>query len=122
MTRLSIDVAPVFEPLLAPSRYKGAWGGRGSGKSQFFADAIIIEALKRPGLRVFTCPIANNDNSFSPEALAIAARDAGAEAEAHQGFEAAMKAAVRAGAERILICGSLYLAGKVLALNEELPA
>lgn len=55
MTRLSIDVAPVFEPLLAPSRYKGAWGGRGSGKSQFFADAIIIEALKRPGLRVLAC-------------------------------------------------------------------
>ncbi|MCJ8336377.1 MAG: phage terminase large subunit, partial [Epibacterium sp.] len=46
---------PVFEPLLAPSRYKGAWGGRGSGKSQFFADAIIIEALKRPGLRVLAC-------------------------------------------------------------------
>ena len=84
--------------------------------------AGFFAALKRPGLRVFTCPIANNDNSFSPEALAVAARDAGAEAEAHQGFEAAMKAAVRAGAERILICGSLYLAGKVLALNEELPA
>ncbi len=53
--RLRIDVAPVFEPLLEASRYKGAWGGRGSGKSQFFADAIIIESLKRPGLRVLAC-------------------------------------------------------------------
>jgi phage terminase large subunit len=53
--RLQIEVAPVFEPLLEPSRYKGAWGGRGSGKSQFFADAIVIESLRRPGLRVLAC-------------------------------------------------------------------
>lgn len=53
--KLAVEVAPVFEPLLEPSRYKGAWGGRGSGKSQFFADAIIIESLKRPGLRVLAC-------------------------------------------------------------------
>ena len=55
MATLNIDVAPVFEELLEPSRYKGAYGGRGSGKSQFFADLIIIEALKRPGLRVLAC-------------------------------------------------------------------
>jgi len=45
----------VFEPLLDRSRYKGAWGGRGSGKSQFFADAIIIRCLSEPGLRVLAC-------------------------------------------------------------------
>lgn len=55
MTQLNIDVAPVFEPLLGQSRYKGAWGGRGSGKSQFFADRLIIEALAKPGLRVLCC-------------------------------------------------------------------
>jgi phage terminase large subunit len=55
MAKLEINVAPAFEPLLEPARYKGAWGGRGSGKSQFFADAIIIESLKRPGLRVLAC-------------------------------------------------------------------
>lgn len=53
--RLAIEVAPVFEPLLERSRYKGAWGGRGSGKSQFFADAIIIRCLSEPGLRVLAC-------------------------------------------------------------------
>lgn len=53
--RLRIDVAPVFEPLLKPARYKGAFGGRGSGKSQAFADLLIIEALKTPGLRALCC-------------------------------------------------------------------
>ena len=28
-------------PLLEPSRYKGAWGGRGSGKSHLFAELMI---------------------------------------------------------------------------------
>lgn len=53
--RLRIEVAPVFEPLLERSRYKGAWGGRGSGKSQAFADLLIIRALQDPGLRVLCC-------------------------------------------------------------------
>ncbi|MEQ8558257.1 MAG: bifunctional folylpolyglutamate synthase/dihydrofolate synthase [Henriciella sp.] len=83
--------------------------------------AGFFAALNRPGLTVFTCPIANNANSFSPEALAEAARASGAGASPHESFEAAMAAAVEVGAERILICGSLYLAGKVLAMNEELP-
>ena len=83
--------------------------------------AGFFEALKRPGLQVFTCPIANNPNSFSPEALAEAARAVGAGASPHESFEAAMQAAREAGAERILICGSLYLAGKVLEMNGEAP-
>lgn len=53
--RLRIEVAPVFESLLEPSRYKGAWGGRGSGKSQFFADRLIIAALQQPGFRALCC-------------------------------------------------------------------
>lgn len=53
--RLQIEVAPVFEPLLQKARYKGAWGGRGSGKSQFFADAAIIECLQTPGTRLLCC-------------------------------------------------------------------
>jgi phage terminase large subunit len=46
---LRIDTAAVFEPLLAPSRYKGADGGRGSGKSHFFAGLLIEDALAEPG-------------------------------------------------------------------------
>ena len=55
MTALSIDVARVFRPLLSPSRYKGAYGGRGSGKSQFFAGLIVDLAIRKPGLRAICC-------------------------------------------------------------------
>lgn len=43
MTALSIDTARVFLPLLKPARYKGAHGGRGSGKSHFFGDLWLEE-------------------------------------------------------------------------------
>lgn len=46
MSKLTIDTAAVFAPLLQPARYKGAHGGRGSGKSWFWADETI-EALLR---------------------------------------------------------------------------
>lgn len=41
MSVLSIKTAEVFEPLLEPARYKGVHGGRGSGKSHFFAELLI---------------------------------------------------------------------------------
>jgi len=44
-----IETAEVFEPLLQPARYKGAWGGRGSGKSHFFAEDLVDHALRWPG-------------------------------------------------------------------------
>jgi len=46
---LRIDTPRVFVPLLKPSRYKGAWGGRGSGKSHFFAEKLIEDCLAEPG-------------------------------------------------------------------------
>jgi hypothetical protein len=33
---LKIPTARIFEPLLQPARYKGAYGGRGSGKLLVF--------------------------------------------------------------------------------------
>jgi phage terminase large subunit len=51
MATLQIETAKVFEPLLQPSRYKGAWGGRGSGKSHFFAGLMVEDHLRIPGLR-----------------------------------------------------------------------
>jgi len=47
---LQIPTAEVFEPLLAPARYKGAWGGRGSGKSHFFGGLLIEDSLAERGL------------------------------------------------------------------------
>lgn len=48
---LGIDTARVFVPLIAPARYKGAYGGRGSGKSQFFAGHMVEYALMQRGFR-----------------------------------------------------------------------
>jgi phage terminase large subunit len=52
---LEIDVARAFRPLLEPARYKGAYGGRGSGKSQFFADLMVATAIRKPGFRGLCC-------------------------------------------------------------------
>lgn len=49
MSVLRIETAPVFEPLLAPARYKAAHGGRGSGKSHFFAELLVEDSLAEPG-------------------------------------------------------------------------
>ncbi|MBR1229414.1 phage terminase large subunit [Bradyrhizobium sp. AUGA SZCCT0176] len=38
---LTIPTAKVFEPLLRPSRYRAAFGGRGSGKSHFFGELLV---------------------------------------------------------------------------------
>lgn len=45
-------VPKVFEPLWKEQgRYKGAWGGRGSGKSHNFATMLVIRASKEKGFR-----------------------------------------------------------------------
>lgn len=49
MTALEIETARVFKPLLAPARDKGARGGRGSGKSHFFAGLMVEDAVRFPG-------------------------------------------------------------------------
>lgn len=49
--KLQIKTPEVFLPLLEPSRYKGAYGGRGSGKSHFEGEHTIEEHLMYPGLR-----------------------------------------------------------------------
>lgn len=43
MSELVIDTARVFTPLLPPRRFKGGKGGRGSGKSHFFAGLLVEE-------------------------------------------------------------------------------
>jgi phage terminase large subunit len=48
---LELSTARVFRPLLAPSRYKGAHGGRGSGKSNFFGELLVTRCVLEKGLR-----------------------------------------------------------------------
>lgn len=45
MTQLTINTPRVFLPLLQPARFKGAWGGRGSGKSHFFGEMLVEETI-----------------------------------------------------------------------------
>lgn len=51
MSSLILETPRVFVPLLEPSRYKGAWGGRGSGKSHFFGEFMCERALMKRGFR-----------------------------------------------------------------------
>ncbi len=83
-------------------------------ESFFWAFEGIAEA-------VYTIPNAPGHAGAEPELLAAAARTFIPAAAAHATLQSAMQAAAQHGAERILICGSLYLAGDVLALNRELP-
>ena len=48
MSKLKIETPEWAEPLLEPSRYKGAHGGRSSGKSHFFAELLIEEHVASP--------------------------------------------------------------------------
>ncbi len=49
MSILKIQTARIFEPLLRPARYKGAFGGRGSGKSHFFGELLVEESQAARG-------------------------------------------------------------------------
>lgn len=41
MPVLNIPTAKIFDLLLEPARYKGVYGGRGSGKSHFFGELLV---------------------------------------------------------------------------------
>lgn len=71
---------------------------------------------------VFTLPNAPGHQGAEPQVLAEAVTTAGLKATACPSLDAALKAAAESGVDRILICGSLYLAGEVLARNGEAPA
>ena len=45
------DASPVFQAFLQPSRYKALYGGRGSAKSHFFAEALVLNAAENYGFR-----------------------------------------------------------------------
>ena len=49
MSTLKIPTAKIFEPLLAPARYKAVFGGRGSGKSHFFGELLVEICEAEPG-------------------------------------------------------------------------
>jgi phage terminase large subunit len=48
VAELRIQIPRKLRPLLAPKRYKGAYGGRGGAKSHFFAEQVIVRAYASP--------------------------------------------------------------------------
>lgn len=80
----------------------------------------FFEAFADLRPRVITVPNAGGHSGADPENLVQAAHDAGLEAESAEDFMAGVICATRYKPARILICGSLYLAGDVLEQNGEL--
>jgi len=77
----------------------------------------FFDAFRLAQAPVFTVPF---EGACRPPAdLAEAARRAGLSAEPMVDVETALKTALAEGAGRVLICGSLYLAGEVLAASPE---
>jgi dihydrofolate synthase/folylpolyglutamate synthase len=73
---------------------------------------------------IIAVPILDRDNAMPPDRLADAARALGMRVETAGGVEAALRSLTRLAYEvppRILITGSLYLAGQVLAANGTPP-
>ena len=88
-------------------------------------EAKVDVAYDEAGLRcTIAVPIPHQDKSVPTEALVEMARGVGIPAEGCDDLETALVAVGRLGLEpapRILIAGSLYLAGEVLALNGTPP-
>jgi dihydrofolate synthase / folylpolyglutamate synthase len=83
--------------------------------------ACFLSAFRGLARHVVTVPIPGaHEAPHTPEVLAATAQGVGLEAEAAEGVEVALKRTdqYEPGPKRILICGSLYLAGHVLGLQE----
>ena len=82
----------------------------------------FFHAFKGTAEAVHTLPNAPGHAGADPEALAETARAFLPTVVAHGSLEDALQAAATRNPDRILICGSLYLAGEVLEKNNERPA
>lgn len=85
----------------------------------------FFEAFAGMARHVFTVPIRSSDAGIDPVTLADAALEAGLDAEPAAGVSAAIRRVAShwqgGPAPRFLICGSLYLAGDVLAESDLAP-
>ncbi|MBO6717102.1 MAG: bifunctional folylpolyglutamate synthase/dihydrofolate synthase [Rhizobiaceae bacterium] len=86
----------------------------------------FFRAFEGMARHVFTVPISSSEAGVPPAELAVRAEDAGLSAEPVSSVENALKLLrdtwdEEEEAPRILICGSLYLAGDVLAANGTPP-
>ncbi|MGE0211057.1 MAG: folylpolyglutamate synthase/dihydrofolate synthase family protein [Parvibaculaceae bacterium] len=68
--------------------------------------------------RMIALAIPDEENALPAEVLKAIAEEQGIEAEIGEGIEDAVRRAAASPEARIVICGSLYLAGRVLALHQ----
>lgn len=80
-----------------------------------------FEAFEGSVSEVVTCPNAGGHDGADPEALAESARMVGLQARTAGSLDEALSFAASKSPARILICGSLYLAGQVLKENLQQP-
>src|ERR1700721_2117580 len=71
------ESARIFQPLLKAARYKGAHGGRGGGKSIFFASLLVEEMLCQKTRAVCLREIQNSIKESVKQNIEDAIRDAG---------------------------------------------
>jgi len=71
--------------------------------------------------RIYTLTIPGEKNAHKAAYIAAGAKKAGFRASPKRSVEAALEAAAEVEGARVVICGSLYLAGDVLARNGTLP-
>jgi dihydrofolate synthase/folylpolyglutamate synthase len=79
--------------------------------------AGFLRPLAAVAERLWAVSIPGEAATLPAEATARIARDAGLSAEVAEGVPEAVAAATGMGAQRIVICGSLYLAGHVLRMG-----
>src|SRR5262245_29828402 len=86
--------------------------------------AGFLEHFRGLVRRVVTVPIPNSETAFTAAALAAVAASAGLDVEPAPDVESAIRHLQQMEGRplRVLICGSLYLAGHVLALQEGVQA
>jgi dihydrofolate synthase/folylpolyglutamate synthase len=85
----------------------------------------FFEPFRGLAAAVHTVPIVMSDSGLTPDEVAASAENAGLPARAHKSLESALRSiGVEHGelAPRVLIAGSLYLAGEVLDKNGTPPS
>ena len=71
--------------------------------------------------RLFTLTIPGEENAHPAQAIADAAQAAGLQVTSSRSVQAALREAATIAGARVVICGSLYLAGDILAKNGTPP-
>ncbi|HHG89230.1 MAG TPA: bifunctional folylpolyglutamate synthase/dihydrofolate synthase [Devosia sp.] len=82
----------------------------------------FLSVFKGVATRIITVPIEGERSAWGPSELAQLARGLGFESRAKASFEAALAEAAETPNARIVLCGSLHLAGQFLAQNKTPPS